>query len=546
MNKIDTHNLFDREKNYLDIVQKIKAPLGRIHFHHTHWFANCKNKIDYPFPLDSVLGQAKLIPMDAYVSPELRKPLDKTPPPPGKVHYAAMIPFYFPTDSSGPDKLKMLLELIKEQAFDPTQNMQKLDLSRLRVVILVNRPKTLIPEETQNFIDSLQKIQDIQGLTFRIMAAHWTLALKSSFKVSRMDRMSAEETRKYVRIIAPSSLGEFDRRLRMLYAAAVPYVCLREALLKSSFILDCINNNPAKSPLYGVSWDADTVALNHGQKSFLSLLDAHIRNLNPDLISLGYNLPDTAPPLAKLAARIDMAIREVTNGEGLGVYFPEPSTAFRLTSKQTYVYEKKNRTIEGRRLIQAGIKNGELRSEHLIFKSEPSLVTAMPDRMFTKTIKNIKILKPSLLTQKTTFQALRGFPQSHLDPHQWAENVYIALPENKSKQMTDITTPLMTIFKSCDLVDRVYLQLTSSKTIDEVKKSLLSQKQLNLIKLQKTPRPLLTPEETGILEAQNLLYEKSKRELQSFEIDSDTITKVLHASAKASNRAIDVFLESFT
>lgn len=75
--------------------------------------------------------------------------------------------------------------------------------------------------------------------------------------------------------------------------------------------------------------------------------------------------------------------------------------------------------------------------------------------MITKKNEKIKnLLNPTLL-HKENLQSLRGIPQSHIFPKNWADNLYTAL-DFKCSRVTDATGPIMKLLSLYDPISRAF------------------------------------------------------------------------------------------
>src|SRR5205085_556905 len=83
------------------------------------------------------------------------------------------------------------------------------------------------------------------------------------------------------------------------------------------------------------------------------------------------------------------------------------------------------------------------------------VTTSTPARM--KTLKNerVQTLTPQVIKQKQYLKALRGLPQTHATPKQWADNLYVGLGF-QCPLVTNATTPMMHIFSVFDPISRMF------------------------------------------------------------------------------------------
>jgi len=91
-----------------------------------------------------------------------------------------------------------------------------------------------------------------------------------------------------------------------------------------------------------------------------------------------------------------------------------------------------------------------------VFLSEGSVTTRTPARTYHETNSYVGPLTPGIIKQKKYLQAMRGLPQTHTKPREWAANLYVALEVACNVDALTVETAMQDLFKVYDPISRMF------------------------------------------------------------------------------------------
>ncbi len=407
------------------------------------------------------------------------------------------IPLGFaPNDSNIRVKVQKLLTRLQRESFSTnTLNSKRQALNKLAVVIGANQIQSIDSKVNRLFIESIREIPLFQNLPYRIegffSVPEWeknnlwkkkaTVKIlpgriydrKKAFLVLKcIDPKKAEKIRKILEG-GPEGVSKNVK-------SQIPYQKIREHIKDSAstlFFAKKFSKEGFKSPVYFTTFDGDCKGLRNTE-GYFTLLEKQIlherkKDSLPHIISLGYQLEDTALAIPRLAVKCDMLVREAMNEIIPGsVYMPEPGTAYLLSDvleglkKFSFLGKTGPQTFESRRAISNGIKSELFEQSKIVFLNKPSLITQMPNRMSSTVAEKYKKLKAADIKKAEVLRALRKVSQVHFTPLAWAHYVYEGLPSDIKKGehiYGHLSKFLSKIFNVFDPIGAVYTFNSSKK-----------------------------------------------------------------------------------
>ena len=180
-----------------------------------------------------------------------------------------------------------------------------------------------------------------------------------------------------------------------------------------------------------------------------SVYDAFSKELEktttpPVLYTGGYHAADTDRPFYHHAVNLDMIVRRaISKYMPLGAYYPEPNLFVLIDKKKTHISgsfhdNSPSKSFESRRLANSIKQYGAQRklvTKHSQFGSL-SIATDLTRFKSDSTKKQSEKLDENWqhLFSKECLKALRGFSQSHLNPHDFGTNIGLSIPTAKLKE----------------------------------------------------------------------------------------------------------------
>ncbi|MFN4174651.1 MAG: hypothetical protein ACK4HV_06070, partial [Parachlamydiaceae bacterium] len=235
----------------------------------------------------------------------------------------------------------------------------------------------------------------------------------------------------------------------------IPYVNIREAIYRANATKAVFEKFlEGKNVFYGIA-DPDAKSFNHVIKGADIELEKFKEEKGdyPDIFSPGYEASSDESPVIQLGFKIDRKIRSETNRFfGMGSYFSETFFLFRIKktlSDHTFVSQetKKNQALESRRLFQNGVRKGVIDPDKTHHGGDFPIQTAVMERSKTAfTEKRLEMNKENLYSTEA-LKCLCGLTYSNLHPREWANNLYVALPE-KASNTQSIILPMQMIYKA--------------------------------------------------------------------------------------------------
>ncbi len=432
------------------------------------WLFDCVHGSEKAFPYRPK-GQAEALMGRIYTpknpSNQMVEPLKKACP-----QFVVNIPMgMLPFKKQGYQAITCIQKALRSQAYSTSAPLSaRMGKRRLAVVIGINQIDSIDPELNRHFRFFIRRLPKIEGLVCRVFGFKWKpnwyqsadgnlYSLKKAFLLLKvLSKERAESVR--LKFEMPKSLHpDILSQLSMQRIREV----VKNSQYTRMFVQHAVKVAPS-SPIYFTMMDADFLSLRtFGEGLFTQIEEKILSKGNFSVISPGYQVAKQELPLIKLAVRLDMAVRAaIIKAVSYGVYFPEPLTAVlvkRPGEKSFFrhlTFLGDGKMLESRRLIQSGRLKKHLDDKSCIF-AKGGIVTTTPARMKTKKNRSLSTLTKAQIKQKRCLQALRGLPQSHIHPKQWADNLYVGI-DFSCARVTDCTTPMMYIFSVYDPISRMF------------------------------------------------------------------------------------------
>lgn len=276
--------------------------------------------------------------------------------------------------------------------------------------------------------------------------------------------------------VKAESLRQSVENLRI----AVPYINIREFILKSATVFK-IYTVFQNGKMYLGILDPDACHFNgviHGANSEIEAFQTKQKTL-PQIFSPGYKASKEEAEVIQIGLEIDRAIRTETNlVMGGGSYFTEVFFLFGLNKSPQEVtfLTKETRSIqsyESRRIMQNYLfVEGNNRNLMAHGGSFP-IVTTIMERMKTRyTRKKLRMTQDNLYSLEA-LKCMCGLTYSHLDPRQWAQNLYASLPL-KASNIYAVIVPMEEIYKVVHPIYTAYTFLGYQFTPDEFENWLIN------------------------------------------------------------------------
>lgn len=505
-----------------------------------------------------------------------------------KVHYTAMIPFYFTGAKQEFDALLLLVDQIKNEAF---KGLVEESYSRLEVVILLNHPRVTLAsksrcrkstEQLQALSEKLKKRLEQMPFRVHLLYTMWQPKFSKAQKIDCFDPCEASIGTSTTRpalhffsaMIDAATASKFEKTIKVQdlfhqyymsqLSSVVPYSNLRQAIYDSSPVQQRMQLLE-KQHHYLISLDGDSISLApDGAKGLVFHLDACLDKKKVDYLSFGYDFKPDAPYISKLACKIDMIVREQTAAMKLGVYYPEPCSAFSAKCLINYTAQGLH-CLENRHLIQSMEKEAAKLGKPLksLFKVTPAVVTKQAPRMHPKEQVHPTQYKRKLLTEQTSMKKLCTLSQSHYKRRIFAENIYAHLPSPFRYSSPEISkkmqAAIQNLFAAYDINQRIYSAQQRGKQTDEILDEIQHQIDINPVKLdqrktlktflastsQLSDDPILKDERTGVLSAQYPKLIEARKTLKEMGLPTEWVRKIETACCNAHEAVGKLLIEEF-
>lgn len=521
----------------------------------SYWVDGCKaGRLEtFPYrPLEK--GKAQLKPTAIYPDDVLLDPF--VPSTGDKPLFLVNIPVgVSPRLEHDSGKVTRILSQLQREAFGTTPSASsRIVKDRVAVVLGVNQIHSIDPALNRSFIKWIRLLPQAIPIHGKVFGFFWQpewgkffsepklkgKALAKKWEKLRWDCLDhktlypLQKCFLLLKALSPVSAKkvqkayELPNGLHPDMVSQIPYQALRERIKNSRLtrdFLDIMETGAPHSMIYFMTMDADTLALRvrAGGMGAFSRLETLIANHNaPSIVSLGYQLASTEPPLLRLAVEIDMAVRSQMPCP----YIPEPFAAYkvRLSDEDSFLhnltFKGAGRTLESRRFIQSGKRYF---TDGVVLGGD-GIVTTTPERMKTENNQR-DTLTLSSLKKKCSLQALRGRTiQTHAFPKQWADMMYSGMGFHTSC-VTDATTPMMHIFGVFDPISRMFARADryTSSIFDRV--------------IREYGRPLTAVESQIVAEARKTLL-KLKMKKGQIDVVVETARKSGDAISKVLKKAV--------
>lgn len=387
-----------------------------------------------------------------------------------KPRYVINIPLRHYPGEIDTEPFTHLLGLIQNESFGKTTEASKQEVKqRVVVVIGINQIQSIDPAMNRAFKSFFDVLPRIQGLAYRVYGFFWIPKWTFCGEL-KGDIYKKEKAFLLLKALSHADLDiatpvrtrwEGDAtRLHPDIVSQVPYQGIRTTIQRSQETrlgVKRFEESAKENPVYYVVMDADLSALRKGEGLFTRIDQCiQMRGL-PSVVSLGYSVAQTEPPLLRTGIKIDMLVRQAL---GYLAYFPEPCSAFlvRRPNEDNHLlklsFEGRGETLENRRLYQSGIATGVLKRD-AVFVADGGVTMGTPGRMLTLKNQSVAILTKKSLKVKKNLQAIKGTRQTHASSLKWAENIYTGLDFSCSK-VAEAREPLSYIFKVYDPISRMF------------------------------------------------------------------------------------------
>lgn len=395
--------------------------------------------------------------------------------------YIVNIPMRWPRE--GQSAITRLTNILRYEGFGTTPEQSSLTAKRRLVVILgINQMDSIDKSVNREFRERVKSLTAVQGIACCQMgfrwAPQWTQKthplLYDPKKLYQLLKLYSNQAAQEVR-----RLREGDEKLGLNEhaKAQIPYQRIRERIKVLSVGVTNQLEPRINGPIYLGVMDDDMLRLRPDLgKGIFSRVDAIVRHQLPSVISLGYSVVNQ-PPLIYLGVLLDMKVREaVSSIFPFGVYYPEPCSFFRIRLPgnsnrlaQVSFVGGSGEKLESRRFIKSGLASGVF-DNNGVYMADGGVLMVTPARMITQGNVNLTY---NQIKQKRFLQALRGISQSHIDPLEWAGNLYLGL--GIKANFRAIKSPLSHIFSVYDPISRMLstVEKYSSKVFDSVMRDYL-------------------------------------------------------------------------
>ncbi len=490
------------------------------------WLGNCTGGDASSFPYHAKeKGKATLDRVDYIPS---TNPRNRTP------ESDDTLPRYLvntPVVGSHMKNLNKFLKLFKNEAFGTTRaESRNPTKNRLAIVIGVNQAKSLNPEENEDFLHDFRGHRKVDGIVYRVFKFFWNPQWEADSDYDE-HLYSPETSFMMVKLFASDVASEVSTDLKKGLSQQVPYQLIRQRIKESDFSKSFANKfeqRAPNAPIYYTVMDDDAKGLRKVTGVFSHVDRIVSENNRPSAISCGYTMQEPDRPVIELGVKLDMHVREaMTRIIPYGAYLPEPGSFFCIRQppgghilKQLSFKGGQSQRLENRRLIE-NARQARLFNDNVVFDNIGGIISTTQPKMKTLKNANIRNLTPNKVKQKATLQALRGISQTHATPKQWADNLYPVL-NIKAPQVTDVTGPIMRIFKVYDPISRMldnrtrYLTRYFGEVIDNY--------------------------DDPLTDAQMTTLDDERTNLKDQGLEDETIDLIIEA-AKASGEAIKTVLE---
>ncbi|MES2615027.1 MAG: hypothetical protein V4591_06400 [Bdellovibrionota bacterium] len=510
-------------KKYKDIDEHLKKKIAN-----HDWMSTCLegNSSSFPYRLSengkADIAQNSFFPTTPHAKMPSEEKDQKNP------SYLVNIPMAYSSLKKNPALLTYLLNLFQKESFGGTDRESD-DFSRYRlaVVIGINKHKSLDNASNNDFSDNISSLVPIQGISYRVLGFFWDPVWKK-----HTPDLFLYDARKGYKILKALSLKSAEKVLDFLEGSSsylqtqVPFQKIRERIKNSDAsrtFAEHFTAHAREAPTYFGVMDADCQSLRTNHVGLFSSIDqVALQHNNPSAISCGYSVPSNEWPLILLGVKLDMYVRAaMTSIIPYSAYLPEPGSFFciRRVSGDHFLartsFLSTGTALENRRFVQNG-RLHKIFDDRVVFLKHGGVVTSTPARMRTQKNENIQFLTKKILKQKASLKALRDIAQSHATPKQWADNVYVALDFSCS-QVTDVTTPMMDIFKIYDPISRMYALYDrfTCKSFDDIMKTYFD----------------------PLTDLQKKILQEEKNKLFALKMPEDMVKLIIEA-AKVSGKAI--------
>jgi hypothetical protein len=376
-----------------------------------------------------------------------------------------------------------LVKRLRDESFAATASESRPQArKKLALVIGVNQLHSLDAEANRAFRTHVHDMPCIDGLPHRVFGFFWKPQWKENCAWKNLEGVKEALTKKPIlakRLYSPEQAffitknvapywlprhlsfarGEQIRKqleggvgasLPDGLRAQIPFQALRETIKVHRFTeaFACqMAKMPQRPTVFYFTMDGDCLSLRTSGKGYFSHCEQLItdtqteQGFTPSVITLGYQLDESAPAIPRLAVKCDMPLRVAMNKViGGSVYPPEPGAGYNLSTNGNLVRNLKafsflartgldKNAFESRRAIDNGVRKGLLDLTRFVFGRIGALLTAMPSRMMkSPACKKYPTLGSNDLKRKEVLSALRGVSQVHFKPLAWAHYLWEGLP----------------------------------------------------------------------------------------------------------------------
>lgn len=506
------------------------------------------------------------------------------------------IPVAHLPQSKGYEKINQLVTALKTESFGyNSQNSQKQAIKKLAVVIGVNQIKSIDQRVNRRFEKYISEMPEIDGICCQVFGFFWNPAwtendkwkkgkvVEETLKKKKFSAKVHDKRKAFLllKCVNPAKAKEVrhvfegsSKGISFYIREQIPFQKIRERIKDSEATKVFARKMAEKSetsPLLFMTMDGDVAKLRTQLNGYFSTYEEIMaktkreKGYYPSVLSLGYQLADTALPIPKFAVKCDMVVRAAMNRIIPGsVYMPEPGTAYYLSRGGQFVSnlealsfvdgkKKGENGLESRRAITNGIEKGILDQSRMVFEPNGALQTAMPGRMKTKAVEKYDTLTRDDFKKKEVYKALRGVSQVHFSPLDWAHNLTEGLPKEARagqggyQKVSGILSRVFNVFDPITFIynfptDEAFSEkVTDALTLHEVYTTNLIDGERNNKVVKVRNRTCLKLDDTlkpydDYLQGQFSVLITAKNELLT-RLDAEWVKKIIDA-ARASGKAL--------
>lgn len=322
-----------------------------------------------------------------------------------------------------------LLELLEKGGFDEAD---KDYIGNIGVSIGLNRPYSLSSRKN-SFLEKELHRNEKTIIKYKKAAFFWDVLWTNKAG----DKKEHDDVQKFYRQLKrkdPAKAKKFLEINEELELPSPPYQYIREYIKNHKNTKELIQSlRTDDTVIYFSSIDSDTKHFNGIYSSYLKII-AKAKKL-PTVMSTGYEFSEEKEGVDYpfvIASRVDRMVRvETAKYVPLGVYYPEPNMCILIPDNNDTISESFISTVSSERQkqkLESAIILRQVagRADFIaIFSGDNPIITTIPERVRADGGKFSEQFKRNHIPTIEDKKALAAIAQSHLDPWQWAINLYM-------------------------------------------------------------------------------------------------------------------------